>query len=92
MAFLIDLFAQYGDHIVSFATIIFIICGGLKKWFAWLVGLCSQVVWTTWAIVDQNYGLFWLISFNVVLYTFFHFRWLKEHREQLAERASEKAK
>ena len=62
---------------------------GQKRSAGWLVGLVNQVLWVTFAVVYQAWGLLPLTAALVVIYTRALFRWRRdEHDAHLDERAA----
>lgn len=57
---------------------------GRKVWWAWYVGIASQVLWLTYSVLTQQWGFL----VGVVLYTWVYVgnarRWTREHREEMA--------
>lgn len=69
----------------------FYLAGGLngrKVWWAWYIGLFAQVLWATYAFLDLEHRMGFLVG--VVLYGFVYVRncinWTREHRAEAAIR------
>lgn len=81
---MLALIAEYGSNLISWSMIILVVLGGFKWRFTWLWGLFSQVLWTVWIYASGEYGFIWMNVFMYVAYTFFHIRWERERKAQLA--------
>ncbi|QWY80094.1 PnuC-like nicotinamide riboside transporter [Microbacterium phage StrawberryJamm] len=69
----------------------FYLAGGLngrKVWWAWYIGLFAQVLWATYAFLDLEHRMGFLVG--VALYGFVYVRncinWTREHRAEAAIR------
>lgn len=62
----------------SFGTLITMWLTGNKKWYGWAVGLANQIVWVTFIIMFDAYGLLPLFVALVVIYTRNLIKWRRE--------------
>jgi hypothetical protein len=72
------LIITYLPYLLSTITIYQVFLAGNKNVHAWIIGIGNQVLWLTWILVSQNYGLLPMNVAMWVLYTRNHFKWKKE--------------
>jgi len=72
------LIITYLPYVLSTITIYQVFLAGNKNVHAWIIGMGNQVLWLTWILVSQNYGLLPMNVAMWVLYTRNHFKWRKE--------------
>lgn len=70
----------YLPYLLSAISIAQIVMAGNKHPNAWLLGLANQVLWLTWILTSQNYGLLPMNLAIWVVYTRNHFKWKKEEK------------
>lgn len=66
--------------VLSSLTITMTVMTGNKHSKSWLVGLASQLLWTTWILLSQTWGLIPLNLTLWVLYYRNHQKWSKENK------------
>ena len=73
-----DIIIFYLPFLISVITITQLIMAGNKHPKAWLVGLGNQVLWSTWIITSNNWGLLPMNIAIWVIYARNHFKWKKQ--------------
>ena len=53
---------------------------GRKVWWAWYVGLATQVLWTAYAFATRQWGFLLGVPLYSVVYATNAVRWTREHR------------
>ena len=54
---------------------------GRKVWWAWYVGLITQVVWTAYSVATQQWGFLVGVVVYTAVYVRNAVRWTREHLE-----------
>lgn len=54
---------------------------GRKVWWAWYVGLATQVVWVAYSVVTQQWGFLAGCALYTFVYTKNAVAWTAEHKE-----------
>lgn len=64
----------------SFGTLAGMWLVGQKRSLGWVVGLCNQVLWVTFAVMYQAWGLLPLTCALIFIYTRALLRWRADER------------
>ncbi len=62
---------------------------GRKVWWAWYVGLATQVVWLTYSIVTEQWGFLAGCAFYSWVYVTNAVRWTRERHTQVSTNQGE---
>lgn len=62
------------------------VLAGRKVWWAWHINVAAQALWTTYAIVTEQYGFLVSAAVYVVVFSRNAARWTREHHADLASR------
>lgn len=65
----------YLPWLLSAITIYMTILAGNKTQWAWAIGLANQVLWLTWIISAQAWGLLPMTAALTVVYARNHLKW-----------------
>jgi hypothetical protein len=65
----------YLPWLLSAITIWMTLLAGNKTRWAWLIGLCNQVLWAAWIITSESWGLAPMCLALTVVYARNHIRW-----------------
>ena len=72
-----ELIKDYLPFLMSAITIYTMFLAGDKKKYTWIVGLVNQLLWLTWIITIQAWGLLPMNIALWVMYTRNHLKWNK---------------
>lgn len=70
-----ELIIVYLPYILSIITAYTMLLAGNKRAGAWLVGLLNQVLWLTWIIVSETWGLLPMTAVMVIVYIRNYIKW-----------------
>jgi nicotinamide riboside transporter PnuC len=70
----------YGDWITAFLTITYLQLLTMKKWYAWPLGMITQLVWVYLTLSKELYGL---TALSCIMFCQFGYGWYNSREAPL---------
>jgi hypothetical protein len=77
---------QIWSWILSFIGIAGFFLAGKKIWWAWYINIANQVLWSTYAIVTEQWGFIIGAIFYFAVFIRNAYLWTKEHFQERDEK------